>query len=111
MEERSSGTYFRGVGGNGPHDPFHFRIQGSVIFIESGHDSGLLLASAPPSRFHVHTVDRGPNAKVDGFDVLIRHCPESQGTSRRARSSSAEPQGIGKAFQPTRLTAGSALCP
>ena len=70
-------THFCWIGGNGPSDPFYYRIQSPVIFIEFDHHPGLFLTNPEPLGFHVHTVVRSPNGNDYGFDILRQHYAHS----------------------------------
>lgn len=73
VERHLVNTHFCWIGGNDRHDPFYYRIQSPVIFIEFDHHPGLFLTNETPLKFHVHTVVRSPNGNDYGMDVLRQH--------------------------------------
>jgi hypothetical protein len=73
FERHLADTHFCWIGGHGPDDPFYYRIQSPVLFIEFDHHPGLLLTNAEPSKMHVHTVVRTPNGNDYGIDLLRQH--------------------------------------
>ena len=73
VEEHLADTRFCWIGGLGPDDPFYYRIQSPVIFIEFDHHPGLFLTNPDPAKFHVHTVVRTPNGNDFGIDLLRQH--------------------------------------
>jgi hypothetical protein len=77
VEKHLEHTHFCWIGGNGQTDPFYYRIQSPVIFIEFDHHPGLFLTNVKPLGFHVHTVVRSPNGNDYGFDVLRQHYAHS----------------------------------
>lgn len=77
VERHLPQTHFCWIGGNGPSDPFYYRIQSPVIFIEFDHHPGLFLTNPEPLGFHVHTVVRSPNGNDYGFDILRQHYAHS----------------------------------
>lgn len=77
IEHHLDATHFCWIGGNGPDDPFYYRIQSPVIFIEFDHHPGLFLTNEKPLKFHVHTVVRSPNGNDYGVDVLRQHYAHS----------------------------------
>src|SRR5205085_3274801 len=66
-------THFCWIGGFGEANPFYYRIQSPVTFIEFDHHSGVFLTNAEPAKFHVHTIVRTPNGNDYGFDLLRQH--------------------------------------
>jgi hypothetical protein len=66
-------THFCWIGGSGPTDPFYYRIQSPVVFIEFDHHPGLFLTNKEALKFHVHTVVRTPNGNDFGIDLLRQH--------------------------------------
>ncbi len=80
VERHLRHTHFCWIGGNGPSDPFYYRIQSPVIFIEFDHHPGLFLTNEKPLGFHVHTVVRSPNGNDYGIDVLRQHYAQSHKT-------------------------------
>lgn len=77
VERHLAETHFCWIGGNGPNDPFYYRIQSPVLFIEFDHHPGLFLTNDIPLKYHVHTVVRSPNGNDYGFDVLRQHYAHS----------------------------------
>jgi len=73
FERHLADTHFCWIGGHGPDDPFYYRIQSPVLFIEFDHHPGLFLTNAEPSKMHVHTVVRTPNGNDYGIDLLRQH--------------------------------------
>ena len=51
VERHLPQTHFCWIGGNGPSDPFYYRIQSPVIFIEFDHHPGLFLTNPEPLGF------------------------------------------------------------
>lgn len=66
-------THFCWIGGTGERDPFYYRVQSPVVFIEFDHHPGLFLTNEEALKFHVHTVVRTPNGNDYGMDLLRRH--------------------------------------
>jgi len=66
-------THFCWIGGSGPDDPFYYRVQSPVTFIEFDHHPGLFLTNDVPLKYHVHTVVRTPNGNDYGIDILRQH--------------------------------------
>ncbi|MBO6774795.1 MAG: DUF3500 domain-containing protein [Marinibacterium sp.] len=77
VERHLADTHFCWIGGNGPNDPFYYRVQSPVVFIEFDHHPGLFLTNDTPKKFHVHTVVRSPNGNDYGKDVLRQHYANS----------------------------------
>jgi hypothetical protein len=73
IERYLDATYFCWIGGTGDNDPFYYRIQSPVIFIEFDHHSGVFLTNAEPAKFHAHVIIRTPNGNDYGFDLLRQH--------------------------------------
>ncbi|MBM3608243.1 MAG: DUF3500 domain-containing protein, partial [Alphaproteobacteria bacterium] len=73
IERHFSETHFCWIGGTGEKDPFYYRIQSPVIFIEFDHHAGVFLTNAEPQKFHVHTIVRTPNGNDYGIDLLRQH--------------------------------------
>lgn len=73
FEDHLAETRFCWIGGSGPHDPFYYRIQSPVIFVEFDHHPGLFLTNTDALKFHVHTVVRTPNGNDYGVDILRQH--------------------------------------
>lgn len=59
-------TSFCWIGGDGPDDPFYFRMQGPTALVELDHHAGVFLGNEEPMRFHTHTVVRAPNGNDYG---------------------------------------------
>ncbi len=73
FERHLDDTHFCWIGGYGPDDPFYYRIQSPVTFIEFDHHPGLFLTNDKPLKYHVHTVVRSPNGNDYGIDTLRQH--------------------------------------
>ena len=78
FEEHLEDTHFCWIGGHGPDDPFYYRIQSPITFIEFDHHPGLFLTNTEALKFHVHTVVRTPNGNDYGIDVLRQHYREAE---------------------------------
>jgi hypothetical protein len=81
VERHLMDTHFCWIGGNGLNDPFYYRIQSPVIFIEFDHHPGLFLTNDIPLKYHIHTVIRSPNGNDYGLDVLRQHYSHAHGGS------------------------------
>ena len=79
FERHLNETHFCWIGGFGPEDPFYYRIQSPVVFIEFDHHPGLFLTNEVPLKFHIHTVVRTPNGNDYGIDLLRQHYQHSHG--------------------------------
>jgi hypothetical protein len=73
IERHLAETHFCWIGGFGEENPFYYRIQSPVTFIEFDHHSGVFLTNPEPAKFHVHTIVRTPNGNDYGVDVLRQH--------------------------------------
>lgn len=73
VERHLKDTHFCWIGGTGETNPFYYRIQSPVIFIEFDHHGGVFLTNAEPAKFHVHTIVRTPNGNDYGLDLLRLH--------------------------------------
>jgi hypothetical protein len=73
IERHLKETHFCWIGGTGESNPFYYRIQSPVIFIEFDHHAGVFLTNAEPAKFHVHTIVRTPNGNDYGVDLLRLH--------------------------------------
>ncbi|MBN1470949.1 MAG: DUF3500 domain-containing protein [Syntrophaceae bacterium] len=73
FERHLSDTHFCWIGGTGHDDPFYYRIQSPVIFIEFDHHPGVFLTNKKPMKHHVHTIVRTPNGNDYGIDLLRQH--------------------------------------
>ena len=77
FERHLTETHFCWIGGNGPDDPFYYRIQSPVIFIEFDHHPGLFLTNTEALKYHVHTIVRTPNGNDYGLDLMRQHYQNS----------------------------------
>jgi hypothetical protein len=66
-------TYFAWMGATDPEGPFYYRVQSPVVLIEFDHHPGVVFDNNVPSRNHIHTVVRMPNAGDYGVDLLRQH--------------------------------------
>ena len=66
-------TYFAWMGATDPEGPFYYRVQSPVVLIEFDHHPGVVFDNNIPSRNHIHTVVRMPNAGDYGVDLLRQH--------------------------------------
>lgn len=73
VERHLHETYFCWIGGTGESNPFYYRIQSPVIFIEFDHHAGVFLTNPEPQKFHIHTIVRTPNGNDYGIDLLRLH--------------------------------------
>lgn len=73
IQKHIAETHFCWIGGQGEEDPFYYRIQSPVIFIEFDHHAGVFLTNERPEKFHVHTLVRTPNGNDYGMDLLRLH--------------------------------------
>ena len=73
IERHLQDTHFCWIGGTGNENPFYYRIQSPVIFIEFDHHTGVFLTNQEPAKFHVHTIMRTPNGNDYGMDLLRLH--------------------------------------
>lgn len=85
FEEHLAETHFCWIGGTGETDPFYYRIQSPVIFIEFDNHPGVFLTNPDPAKFHVHTIVRSPNGNDYGFDLLRQHHARSHGRGQSHR--------------------------
>jgi hypothetical protein len=76
-------THFAWVGD--PDGTFYYRFHSPVILIEFEHMPGVYFGNDYPSRRHIHTIVRTPNAGDYGVDLLRRH-HERHHAPRRAHS-------------------------
>lgn len=79
FERHLDTTHFCWIGGTGESDPFYYRIQSPVVFIEFDHHAGVFLTNEKPERFHVHTIVRTPNGNDYGIDLLRQHYAQAHG--------------------------------
>lgn len=79
FERHLDATHFRWIGGTGEADPFYYRIQSPVAFIEFDHHAGVFLTNETPERFHIHTIVRTPNGNDYGVDLLRQHYAAAHG--------------------------------
>ena len=77
FERYMDDTHFCWIGGNGPDDPFYYRIQSPVVFIEFDHHPGMFLTNRKPLKYHIHTIVRTPNGNDYGIDLLRQHYKNS----------------------------------
>lgn len=77
FERHLSDTHFCWIGGTGENDPFYYRIQSPVVFIEFDHHPGLFLTNKDALKYHIHTVVRTPNGNDYGIDLLRQHYSHS----------------------------------
>lgn len=82
VERHMSDTHFCWIGSTDEVNPFYYRIQSPVIFVEFDHHSGVFLTNEAPARFHVHTIVRTPNGNDYGMDLLRLHYEESHRRSQ-----------------------------
>jgi len=80
FERHVDATHFCWIGGTGEADPFYYRIQSPVVFIEFDHHAGVFLTNETPQRFHVHTIVRTPNGNDYGIDLLRQHYAQAHRT-------------------------------
>jgi hypothetical protein len=73
VEQHLDATFFCWIGGTGDDDPFYYRIQSPVVFIEFDHHAGVFLTNAEPAKFHAHVIVRTPNGNDYGFDLLRQY--------------------------------------
>jgi len=73
IERHLPDTLFCWIGGYEEANPFYYRIQSPVVFIEFDHHAGVFLTNAEPAKFHVHTIVRTPNGNDYGIDLLRLH--------------------------------------
>ncbi len=73
IERHLKDTHFCWIGATGNDNPFYYRIQSPVIFIEFDHHAGVFLTNQEPAKFHVHTIVRTPNGNDFGYDLLRQH--------------------------------------
>ena len=80
FERHLAETHFCWIGGTGEADPFYYRIQSPVIFIEFDQHAGVFLTNKEPAKFHIHTIVRTPNGNDYGVDLLRQHYQQARGT-------------------------------
>jgi hypothetical protein len=73
FERHEQDTHFCWIGGTGSNDPFYYRIQSPVVFIEFDHHPGMFLTNEMPLKYHIHTIVRTPNGNDYGIDLLRQH--------------------------------------
>ncbi|MFF0501968.1 DUF3500 domain-containing protein [Nocardia aobensis] len=59
-------TAFAWAGGTVPSEPFYYKVQSPVIFVEFDAHSGIFLSNDDPEPFHIHTIIRIPNGNDYG---------------------------------------------
>jgi hypothetical protein len=64
-------THFAWIGD--PDGTFYYRLHSPVILVEFEHMPGVIFDNDHPSRRHIHTVVRTPNAGDYGVDLLRQH--------------------------------------
>ena len=62
IKKHLGNTWFCWIGAYGNDDPFYYRIQSPVIVVEFDHHSGVFLNNTKPEKYHIHTIQRSPNA-------------------------------------------------
>ncbi|KAF1812561.1 hypothetical protein P152DRAFT_435813 [Eremomyces bilateralis CBS 781.70] len=62
IQKHLQDTWFSWVGGYGDEDPFYYRIQSPVVVVEFDHHSGVFLNNKNPEKYHIHSIQRAPNA-------------------------------------------------
>ena len=73
VEAHLDETYFAWMGSTDAEGPFYYRVQSPVVLIEFDHHPGVVFDNRVPSRNHIHTVVRTPNAGDYGVDLLRQH--------------------------------------
>jgi hypothetical protein len=73
VEAHLDETYFAWMGSTAAEGPFYYRVQSPVVLIEFDHHPGVVFDNRVPSRNHIHTVVRTPNAGDYGADLLRQH--------------------------------------
>jgi hypothetical protein len=66
-------THFAWMGTTDADGPFYYRVHSPVVLIEFDHHPGIVFDNLVPSRNHIHTVVRTPNAGDYGADLLRQH--------------------------------------
>jgi hypothetical protein len=66
-------TYFAWMGTTDADGPFYYRVQSPVVLVEFDHHPGVVFDNVVPTRNHIHTVIRTPNAGDYGLDLLRQH--------------------------------------
>jgi Protein of unknown function (DUF3500) len=66
-------TFFAWMGTTSADGPFYYRVHSPVVLIEFDHHPGVVFDNLVPSRNHIHTVVRTPNAGDYGVDLLRQH--------------------------------------
>jgi hypothetical protein len=66
-------THFAWMGTTDADGPFYYRVHSPVVLIELDHHPGIVFDNLVPSRNHIHTVVRTPNAGDYGADLLRQH--------------------------------------
>jgi len=80
FERHVEDTHFCWIGGTGADDPFYYRVQSPVVFIEFDQHAGVFLTNKTPAKFHIHTIVRTPNGNDYGVDLLKQHYRHMHGT-------------------------------
>lgn len=73
VERHFADTHFCWIGSRADDEPFYYRIQSPVTFIEFDHHAGVYLTNPEPMNFHVHTLVRTPNGNDYGVDLIRQH--------------------------------------
>jgi hypothetical protein len=73
VETHLDETYFAWMGTTEADGPFYYRVHSPVVLIELDHHPGIVFDNLVPSRNHIHTVVRTPNAGDYGADLLRQH--------------------------------------
>ena len=66
-------THFSWAGGLSIDEPFYYKVQSPVIFIELDAHSGIFLSNDDPQPFHIHNIVRIPNGNDYGRAWLQQH--------------------------------------
>jgi fructose-1,6-bisphosphatase/inositol monophosphatase family enzyme len=88
VEAHLDETWYSWYGGFDDEAPFYYRVHSPVVLIEFDHHPGVVFDNEEPTRNHVHTVVRTPNAGDYGADLLEEHHArfEHRDGAHRARS-------------------------
>ena len=74
-------TFFCWIGGTDDVEPFYYRIQSPVLFIEFDHHAGVFLSNTEAKRFHIHTVIRTPNG--NDYGRALAKCCSCSGVQKK----------------------------
>lgn len=72
-------TNFAWAGVADAEEPFYYKVQSPVIFIEFDAHSGIFLSNDDPKPFHIHTIVRVPNGNDYGRAWLREYQAREQG--------------------------------